>query len=143
MRTAYDVSKYIITKCSQELKPVSNLQLQKVLYFIQVAFLQKLGKPCFEDDFEAWMYGPVIPSIYSIYCGAGASDILFIYEGIDDLFVNDERALVDSIIEVKRSLGPWALVNETHEIGKAWSQVYHGGKGNRSIIPKRLIKHYG
>ena len=34
MYTALDVSRYVITQCSQAEKPISNLKLQKVLYFL-------------------------------------------------------------------------------------------------------------
>lgn len=35
MYSAMYVAQYIITKCTADLKPVSNLQLQKILYYIQ------------------------------------------------------------------------------------------------------------
>ena len=47
--SAVELSKYIITKCAKENKPISNLQLQKILYFIQKEYLQKKGVPAFDD----------------------------------------------------------------------------------------------
>lgn len=47
------VAKYIVNRCVKSGTPISNLQLQKILYFVQMAFLKKLDKPCFSDDIEA------------------------------------------------------------------------------------------
>ena len=50
MLSALDLSKYIITKCMNDRKPISNLQLQKILYYIQVEFLRERGIRAFSDD---------------------------------------------------------------------------------------------
>ncbi len=66
---AQDVAKYLIFLASQENKEkeregVTNLKLQKVLYFAQAYYLAKLGKPLFSEKLEAWEYGPVVPNVY-------------------------------------------------------------------------------
>lgn len=61
--SALDVAKYIINKCTIEHDAISNLQLQKILYYIQKWFLQN-GLVAFDDDFEAWSFGPVVLSVY-------------------------------------------------------------------------------
>ena len=38
MYSALDVSKYIVSKCTRDGHPISNLQLQKILYYVQRAF---------------------------------------------------------------------------------------------------------
>ena len=52
MYAAIDLSKYIVSKCIRDDHPISNLQLQKILYYIQKDFLKK-GKIAFPDDIEA------------------------------------------------------------------------------------------
>ena len=42
---------------------VSNLKLQKLLYYVQGFHLAVFGEPLFEEEIEAWMYGPVVPSV--------------------------------------------------------------------------------
>ena len=39
---AIDIAKYIIGKCTADNQPISNLQLQKILYFLQRKYLNKL-----------------------------------------------------------------------------------------------------
>ena len=62
-----DVADYVIKYCNNHNMPISNLKLQKILYFVQAAFLSIQGFPCFPDDFVAWNYGPVIPAVYYKY----------------------------------------------------------------------------
>lgn len=136
---AAELAKYIITKCTQDGYPVSNLQLQKILYYIQVAFLQELHCLCFDDPIEAWQFGPVIREVYYIYCYFGSIPIEREYECI--ALDTTAKAIIDRIIEEKRDLPPWALVTATHEPGKAWSRAYK--KGSYSRISVKDMQLYG
>ena len=40
---------------------MSNMKLQKMLYYQQGYHLAAFGTPLFDEDIEAWMYGPVVP----------------------------------------------------------------------------------
>lgn len=48
---------------------MTNLKLQKMLYYQQGFHLAYFGTPLFDDEIEAWMYGPVVPSVYNHYKG--------------------------------------------------------------------------
>lgn len=142
-RTALSVAKYIINKCCEEGKPISNLQLQKILYYVQVAFLKRWnGKPCFSDEIEAWRFGPVVRDVYNKYCGFGALPICEFY-GVENIFSSEEKTIVDRIVSEKRKSMPWELVRDTHAPDKAWDQIYSGGFGNGCVIPKDLLKTDG
>ena len=137
MANALDVAKYIISKCNQEQEPISNLQLQKILYIIQKTFLQ-IGSSAFEDDFEAWQIGPVIREVYNQYCGFGGSKIRLSYP---DVQVSDEfRKIADFIIISKRKLEPWQISEEVQKTGGAWDTVYCNGNGDHFVISKDLIR---
>ena len=74
---AMDVADEIITLAQKENNPVSNLMLQKVMYFLNAVSLLKRNKPLVSDqNFEKWDYGPVIHSVYSEYSFNGANSIL-------------------------------------------------------------------
>ena len=49
MYNAIDLSKYIVSKCVTDGHPISNLQLQKILYYIQKDFLQR-DEVAFSDN---------------------------------------------------------------------------------------------
>ena len=133
------IAKYIINKCTIDQHPISNLQLQKILYCIQRDFL-KNDMLAFDDDFEAWQFGPVIPEVYYLFCGFGAIRIQMKY----DLDIgSDYAALINPIIERKRLLNPWDWSEDINATGKAWDKVYSNGSGNHKIIPKQIVKNIG
>ena len=51
MYVALDLSKYIISKCVRDGHPISNLQLQKILYYIQVYFLKQKPFGYYHNNF--------------------------------------------------------------------------------------------
>ena len=138
--SAVELSKYIITKCAMDNKPISNLQLQKILYFIQKEYLQKKGVPAFEDPIEAWQFGPVVPNVYYRFCGYGGMPILSEYTS--DICEEDKK-FIDPLVDEKRCLDPWDLVKETHKAGSAWSYTYANGIGNHRTRSLELIKQHG
>lgn len=134
--SALDVAKYIISKCTTEHDAVSNMQLQKILYYIQKWFLQN-DLIAFDDDFEAWHFGPVIPVVYNKYCGYGGMPIRLKY---DIVLGSNYMDIIDPIITSKRDLKPWVMADEIKRPGKAWDRVFEGGKGSYRIISKDLIR---
>lgn len=137
MYSALELSKYIVTKCYNDGCPISNLQLQKILYYIQKDFLER-NEQAFSDDIEAWQFGPVVPNVYYHFSGHGAMPISTKYDNVQIL---DNR--IDCIIEEKRELNPWDMVKDTHKQNGAWAKIYDEGRGNHGVIPLYLIKKLG
>lgn len=54
---------------------MTNMKLQKMLYYQQGFHLAYFDKPLFQEDIEAWMYGPVVPSMYEKYKEFGRNGI--------------------------------------------------------------------
>lgn len=138
MYKALDLANYIVDKCIKDDAPITNLQLQRILYFIQKDFLKR-GAQAFSDYIEAWEFGPVVPNVYFCFCGFGAMPILFISRDTVPNLSTDKN-IIDNIVENKRSLTPWEIAKETSKITGAWSKVYDNGKGRQHIIPVGLIK---
>lgn len=140
MYSAMEFAKYIVKKCIADSHPISNLQLQKILFYIQKDFLQR-DSVAFYDDIEAWQFGPVVPNVYYHYCGFGAMSILY---SDDEAFLDGSiTRYVDPIVEAKRILDPWTMVAETHKPNGAWDMIYQNGLGNHCTIPTELIKTAG
>ena len=142
MYSAVELAKYIVRRCLDEGCPVSNLQLQKIMYFIQRDFLQKEDRSAFREDIEAWRFGPVVPKVYYLFCGSGAMPI-HIVSPVVDVITNDDIKMIDIIVEDKRSKDPWDLVEETHKKNGPWDLTYQNGKGFRQIISRDIIKKHG
>jgi uncharacterized phage-associated protein len=92
---------------------MSNMKLQKMLYYEQGFHLAVFGTPLFEEDIEAWMYGPVVPAVYEVYKDYG-------YNGIDpgeaeEISLSDrEQALFDEVYKVYGAYSAIGLMNMTH-----------------------------
>lgn len=137
--SAFDLARYILKKCIDENHPISNLQLQKILYCIQECFLKEKDRKAFSEPIEAWQFGPVVPEVYDEYRIYGGRTIVWMPEQ-DRAFCPDEKdkKMIDDIIETKRLIDPWDLSH--FERGVVWRAVYDNGRGAYKEIPVELIK---
>ena len=55
---------FLISDCRERGENLTNLKLQKLLYYSQAWHLALKGIPLFSEDFQAWVHGPVLPSQY-------------------------------------------------------------------------------
>lgn len=146
MYPVLELAKYVVMKCINDNCPISNMQLQKMLYCIQREYLQELGRVAYPESIEAWQFGPVIPSVYYYFSGAGAMTITLCDEPDEEVIQSippEERQMIDGIIESKRLLPPWDMVADTHRKGGAWESVYNEGRGNKATIPADKIALLG
>lgn len=136
--TARDIAHYIVDKCTKDKQPVSNLQLQKILYFVQMEYIKLTDEPLFDDCFLAWRYGPVIRSIYDEYSIYSGDRIYKRYNGLGIDYDTASKFL--PTVEKYRALYPWDLVKESHKRGGAWDRAYKNGSGFGSIISLEDIR---
>lgn len=136
--TADDIARYIVNFCIEHDCPISNLQLQKILYFCQIEYYRRTGNYLFDDDFEAWRYGPVIPTVYRLFSLFGGMKMRrpVVANRPVESAVKD---VIDEVILSRARQNPWDLVDETHRPGSPWSVTYLDGAGNGRIIEKRLL----
>lgn len=147
MYKAIEIAKYIISKCARDKQPISNMQLQSILYYIQKEFLQ-LGTEAFPEEIQARPFGPIVPFVYYKYCGCGVEPIRIPYDSQLDEKYNTEldentKRIINPIIEKKRLLKPWDINRDIQHPEKAWYQTYRNGLGNYMTIPKFLIQSDG
>ncbi len=65
--TYQELADYFIALSNETHELISNLKLQKLVYYTQAWFLAILKKPLFDATFKAWVHGPVIPQLYHDY----------------------------------------------------------------------------
>lgn len=138
MITAKDVAKFIVYLFNDEEEGITNLKLQKLLFYAQGFSYQRTGKPLFNDEIEAWENGPVVNSVYQKYktCGSRPIGIL---EKVS-LPYEETRLLLDVVREYGKYTSS-ALVTMTHAKNMPWTKVHVEGK-KHIVIPKDLIKVY-
>ena len=115
---AYDVqeiAKKIIAKTDTEHgDTISNLKLQKMLYYMQGFHLAFFGTPLFEEEIKAWQYGPVVPSVYEEY-KRYESKAIDLPEGPVIELTEDEEAVFDNVYDEYNQFSAVALMKMTHE----------------------------
>lgn len=67
MIPAKTVAEFVLWYSHDRGDPVSNLKLQKLLYYAQGWYLAQNDAPLFQERIEAWVHGPVVPPIYGDY----------------------------------------------------------------------------
>jgi len=118
MANAMDVVDYFLSKASvDEDSNLTNLKVQKLLYYVQGFHLAIEDTELFPETIEAWRYGPVCPEIYHELKSYGANAITKAVEGKDftKIFSQEQRELVDEIYEVFGQYSAWKLRDMTHE----------------------------
>ncbi len=114
--------------------PVSNLKLQKLLYFAWIEYYKKTGTYLFNEEFSAWQFGPVVPEIYYDYCAYGGLPITRVDFRFGDSLCDEADEVIKSVVEDNKFRSALQLVNETHKPGHVWDYVYRNGAGNRNTI---------
>lgn len=62
--SASDAAYFMLRFSSEHGDCLTNLKLQKLLYYAQAWHLALYDEPLFDERIEAWVHGPVVPSIY-------------------------------------------------------------------------------
>lgn len=116
MLTCHDVAKYFLSLADSEAGDlISNLKLQKLIYYAQGFHLAIFDEPLFDERIEAWTHGPVVPDLYHAYKGYG-SDAIPCPDEIDlDKYSIAHRELLDEVYKVFGQFSAWKLRNMTHE----------------------------
>jgi uncharacterized phage-associated protein len=109
---------------------ITNLALQKLLYFAHGIFLMEQKRPLVLGHFEAWQFGPVHPTAYQAFKAAGEQPITF--RALRTDIVTGQRAEISSpddpivhrhVERIMQSYGrmtPGRLVDISHAKGAPW-----------------------
>ena len=138
--TAEEVAKWFLShnrmiEDDEGAELISNLKLQKLLYYAQGCFLAVTGEPLFDDNIVAWEHGPVVESIYRKYKQFGSKGISF-DEDFDSMFTLEEEDLLNEVYNEFGQFSAWKLRNMTHE-ESPWKET-----PQNSVIQQQKIKDY-
>jgi len=155
MHSGHDIAKIILSYLDESGDSISNKKLQKLLYYTEAWSLVHL-ESMIAEDFEAWVHGPVIPSVYREYKDFGYHPIKIDYECgespveryhklIETSGVTpDQWELIQTVLTKYAGLAAFQLENLTHS-EQPWIDA-RAGKGpnenSSDIISKSVIKSY-
>jgi len=154
---AIEIAQYVINHSIGKGKPVNNLKLQKILYYIQAAFLVEEGVSCFKENIVNWRHGPVVKEVYDEYKDYIDSNIDDEQRGyykiildkdnlrfksefieFDSKIISDKhKELIDKVVDSMLDFDAWELVKRTQN-EKPWKE----DSRRNEVIPIESIKKY-
>ncbi len=138
---ALDIAKKLIFKAQND-EPnggerLTNLKLQKLLYYQQGFHLAFFGTPLFAENVEAWMYGPVVPAVYDEYSAYGSSALPEVNEPVS--LSEDEEELFNEVYDAYREFSAIGLMNRTHS-ERPWLDAVPHDRG--TVISQESMMSY-
>jgi uncharacterized phage-associated protein len=114
MMPAHDVAAYFVSLVDEEAgDSISNLKIQKLLYYAQGGFLAYYDRPLFPEAIKAWAHGPVVPQVYHLYKSYGAGPVPV--EQIDlEKYEPEIREILDEVNSVYGQFTAGKLRAMTH-----------------------------
>lgn len=121
----------------------SRLKLLKLLYYIQGYHLAMFDAPLFKDKMEAWLHGPVVPSVYQWV--KNLTDEKLQNEAMDDEQMGalnlhpQQTKLISEVLNIYNKYSAYGLRDKTHT-EMPWLSVYEQGKNNE--ITQDSLKNF-
>ncbi len=133
----------IISLCKEHGFEITNMKLQKLLYFAYAIHLFEANERLFDAEFEAWNYGPVVRDVYSEFKRLGNRPI---EEPVDvsdpvtgrrlDFQENlslGQLAFLSRIVTFYGRMSAGQLVNLSHAPGAPWDVTVRQAEGRPNI----------
>lgn len=124
-----DVAAAILARTGE----VTTWKLQKLAYYAQSWYLVHYGRRLFDDDFEAWRHGPVVPALYQRHKGrnrvrdwpAGDADRLDVVERkfIDQVIARYGHFTAEALSRMSHMEVPWIAARVDVSEGAESNQV--------------------
>lgn len=108
---------------------ISPMKLQKLIYFVYKKYLQDNRRPLFNEYFEVWQHGPVLPSVYrefKRYSGNTISSYAYFGDRTVRLVSKSHPEIhlaLEYVLSRYRRYGAVELSQITHQEGTAWSKA--------------------
>jgi uncharacterized phage-associated protein len=149
------IANAVLDRADARGRAITNLDLQKIVYFLHGHFLKRHNKPLVDGEFEAWPYGPVHRVLYDAFKSYNDTPIEGRATAFDpirrktrDLPIledNETVTLMDDVLDFYLELTTSFLVRLTHESGTPWSRTVEGAEKRVNAgmkIPDDLILNF-
>ncbi|MDA8325367.1 MAG: DUF4065 domain-containing protein [Nitrospiraceae bacterium] len=112
---ALDVARYFLSKANEEGDLITNLKMQKLLYYAQAWHLVNFDEPLFIDHINAWNLGPVVADVYREFKKFGAGPIVYEATGKESrMFTPSQIEYLDEFYDIFIPVAAHQLVNASH-----------------------------
>jgi uncharacterized phage-associated protein len=136
--------------------PLTNLQIQKLVYFSHGYYLRETKKPLCKEGFEAWDFGPVSRTLYNALKRNGDGPVLHRIDAFDpikqraiplpDLADPTAQKAVEKTVGIYCSWSAFDLVELTHSFGSPWSRTMELAESRANlgmkITDEMILDHF-
>ena len=138
--SASQIAHYFLAKADIDVgELISNLKLQKLCYYAQGLTLGVRKQALFDEKIEAWLHGPVIPSLYAEYKAYKGAAIPSPTQLDLSAYGSADRKLLDDVFEFYGQYSAWRLRELTH-LESPWKNAYAEGQNNE--ISKQAMQDF-
>ncbi|MGH9573160.1 MAG: Panacea domain-containing protein [Candidatus Acidiferrales bacterium] len=134
------IAEGLINLSHDKQSPISNLKLQKLVYYSQAWHLALYGIPLFDEEIEAWVHGPVVPRVFHRY-----RDYRWgVLPRNSNIVSSEVRRHIEEVWSAYGSLSAYDLERMTHS-EDPWKQARAGlapDESSHNIISKGAMKEY-
>jgi uncharacterized phage-associated protein len=118
---------------------ISNLKLQKLLYYMQGFHIAVFDAKLFENDIEAWQYGPVVRDMYFHFKEFGKSSITLTDDATIAEMTDDEEELFNEVLAEYSQFSAIKLMNMTHD-ELPWEKTFN--ETPQGVITYQLMSDF-
>lgn len=137
---ALDIANKIVNSIDTEKgDTISNLKLQKLLYYMQGFHIAIFDTPLFEEKVVAWNYGPVVREVYHHFSKFQSGHIVL---DADTEIISLNPNQEDLFNQVMKEYGQYSaikLMDMTHE-ENPWKSVFFSNPNGEITV--ELLKEY-
>lgn len=145
MTSKYDansIARWFIFRANlEEESDLSNLKLQKLLYYAQGHYLAQFGVPLFEEEIQAWSHGPVTPAVYHEFKSSGSAPLSAAQSVTEVEIDEDTNAFLEQVWNTFGSFSAWKLRDMTHA-EKPWLSSFREGELNVEISQSSMLQYF-
>jgi uncharacterized phage-associated protein len=150
-----DIAKYFLAMTFEDGELITNLKMQKIVYYAYAWALAKDGTRLFDERIEAWVNGPVVRSLYQDLKPFGSGPIAeawllengtFDVEGFMEKLTPQVKETLREVYEKYMTMTAFELVQITHSEAP-WRNAREGlgpsDQSGKPIDDNDIIAEYG
>lgn len=144
MYNCFDIAKTFVDLAKEEKRAVDTMKLLKLTYIAHGYYLGFFGKPLFNNEVQAWKYGPVIPALYHVIkrfgTGVVDSETLSLYS--ENEVSKDDRKFLKAVWRFYKNFNGLSLSSKTHQENTPWANTYTPYEMYKVIDNSEIEKYY-
>ncbi len=141
--TAIAIANEFLKLGNKECKPITPMQILKLVYFADGWYSGFNDGNLISEDFQAWQYGPVVPSLYHEIkkFGTGPIDDYLTedFENEPSFCDPDDAAsheLIEAVWDIYKDKPAMELSTITHARGTPWRQIHDRFRIQGKPVPR-------